>query len=99
MQKFKFDDTYHLIIYELSESLIFYKLHSFIFDNLKNFYSEDEADLKNKLINFRQDFTFTFYKLDQIFNECQFNLARDEVKKISKCQTPFEKMVNFFIYF
>jgi hypothetical protein len=94
MQKYKFDDTYNLIIYELSESLLMYKLHSFIFDNLKNFNSEDEAELKNKLISFRQDFSFTSFKLDQIFNECQFNLAIEEVKKLKNYQTPFEKMVN-----
>lgn len=95
MQKFKIsDDSYNLIVYEISESLIFNKLHSFIFLNLKNFSLEDESDLKNRLTNFRSDFSFTYYKLDQIFNECKFKTALDEIKKITKSQTPFEKMVK-----
>lgn len=95
MQKFKIDDTYNLIIYELTESLIFDKLYPFIFSNLKNFNSEDEVDLKNRMINFRADFSFTYYKLDQIFNECKFKSAIEEIKKISSVVTAFEKMVNY----
>ena len=62
--------------------------------NLKNFNLEDESDFKNRLASFRSDVSFTYYKLDQIFNECKFKTAIDEIKKMSKCQTPFEKMVN-----
>jgi len=62
--------------------------------NLKNFYLEDEGDFKNRIVLFKTDFSFTFYKLDQFFNECKFKSAIDEIKKVTKCQTPFEKMVN-----
>jgi len=93
MQKYKIDDNYNIIIYELTESLIFNKMHSYIFMNLKNFHLEEENDFKNRIIPFKSDFSFTYYKLDQIFNECKFKSALEEIKKISKYQTPYEKMV------
>ena len=67
--------------------------------NLKKFNLEDESDLKNRLTSFKSDFSFTYYKLDQIFNECKFKYAIEEIKKMSKCQTPFEKMVNLIYIF
>ena len=91
--KYKIDDNFETIVHELTESLVFNKLHSFIYLNLKQFNADEEADLKIKMNNLRSDFSFAIYKLDNVYNECKFKSAIAEIKKISSLMTPFEKLV------
>ena len=44
----------------------------------------------------KNDFNFTHYKLGDEFNDCKFELAISEIKKLSNVQTPFEK-INILI--
>lgn len=90
--KFKVDDTYNLIIYELAESLIFNKLYSFIFMNLKQFNEDVESLLKTKLETMKNDFNFSSYEIDSIFSQCNYEIPIYEFQKISTVTTPFEKL-------
>ena len=91
--KFKTDDTYAVILYEMTESLIFNKIYSFIYFNIKQFNYEEEQQLKLKLQNAKSDFTFSKYQVDTIYNECQFISAIQEIKKLPLLSSPFEKIV------
>lgn len=91
--KFKTDDTYTLIMYELTECLIFNRIYSFIYFNIKQFNYEEEQQIKLKLHNTKADFTFSSYQIDAIYNECHFDLAIQEIKKLPLLSTPFEKIV------
>jgi hypothetical protein len=93
LTKFKLDESFSIIIQELCESLIFNKINAFLILKLKQINSDDEAELKIKMNNLKNDFSFTIYKLDSVYNECKFKLAINEIKKLSNCVAPFEKMV------
>jgi hypothetical protein len=93
LQKFKNDDSYNLVINELTESLIFTKINQFLYDNIQQFNIDDEAELKNKINTVKSDFSYTHYKLDPTFNDCKFKTAIAEMKKISNVIAPFEKLV------
>ena len=77
----------------MTESLIFGKIHQFLYNNIQQFNVEEEAELKNKINNLKSDFNFTHYKLEPIFNECKFKSAIFEIKKVSNVIAPFEKIV------
>lgn len=94
LNKYKIDDSFNLIIYELCESLIFNKMYQFLFMNIKQFNSDEETEFKAKINNMRNDFSFSLYKLDVIFNECKFKTAIAEIKKLSNYNSPFEKYVS-----
>lgn len=94
--RFKVDDNFNFIIYELCESLVFNKLFDFLYLNIKQFTSEEETEVKVKMSVFRENFSFTIYKLDNVYNECKFKAAILEIKKIVGLNTPFEKMVKVF---
>jgi hypothetical protein len=94
--KFKIDENFDIIIHELTESLVFNKMHSFIYLNLKQFNADEEADLKIKMSNLKSEFTFAIFKLDNIYNDCKFKNAIAEIKKISNLMAPFEKLVRNF---
>ena len=94
LSKFKIDESFNLIIYELTESLVFNKIYQFLYFNIKQFNIDDEAEIKSKMNLLKNDFSFTLYKLDSIFNECKFKNAVNEIKNINKFSTPFEKLVN-----
>jgi len=91
--KFKVDDGFNLVIYELAESLIFNKIYPFIYFNIKNFNFEDETKLKNTFNEAKKDFTFTTYNVDPILYSCKFNLALQELRKLPFLSAPFEKLV------
>lgn len=91
--KFKVDDGFNLIIYELAESLIFNKIYPFIYFNIKNFNFEEETKLKNTFNEAKKDFTFTTYNVDSILYSCKFNLALQELRKLPFLSAPFEKLV------
>jgi hypothetical protein len=78
----------------MTESLIFSKIHQFLYNNIQQFNVEEEADLKLKINNIKSDFSFTYYKLEPMFNECKFKSAIFEIKKISNVFIPFEKIVK-----
>lgn len=94
LQKYRNDDNFNLIINEMTESLIFSKVHQFLYNNIQQFNVEEEAELKTKINNIKSDFSFTHYKLESIFNECKFKTAISEIKKISNLIIPFEKLVT-----
>lgn len=91
--KFKVDDGFNLIIYELAESLIFNKIYPFIYFNIKNFNFEEETKLKNTFNEAKKDFTFTTYNVDSILYSCKFNMALQELRKLPFLSAPFEKLV------
>jgi hypothetical protein len=91
--KFKVDDGYNLIIYELAESLIFNRIYPFIYFNIKNFNFDEENKLKNTLNESKKDFTFTTYNVDPILYSCKFNSALQEIRKLPLLSAPFEKLV------
>jgi hypothetical protein len=93
MGKYKMDETFNIIIHELSESLVYNKIYQFLFLNLKQFNVDEEAELKIRMENLKGDFSFTIYKLDSVFNECKFKSAINEIKKLSNLNSPFEKLV------
>lgn len=93
LTKYKLDDEFNFIIYELTESLVFSKIGQYLYFNIKQFKSDEETDLKTKLKNLQTEFNFTTYKLDHIFNKCKFKNAINEFRKISNFSTPFEKLV------
>jgi hypothetical protein len=93
MAKYKMDETFNIIIHELSESLVYNKIYQFLFLNLKQFNVDEEAELKIRMENLKGDFSFTIYKLDSVFNECKFKSAINEIKKLSNLNSPFEKLV------
>lgn len=95
LAKYRMDESFSTIVHELTESLVFNRIYKFLFSNIVQFNTDEEADLKIKMNNLKSDFSFTIYKLDTIFNECKFKNAINEIKKISNFQTPFEKMVRF----
>jgi hypothetical protein len=78
----------------MTESLIFSKIHQFLYNNIQQFNVEEELELKHKINNLRADFNFTNYKLEPIFNECKFKPAIFEIKKIANVVVPFEKIVK-----
>lgn len=94
LAKFKSDDTFLVIISELAESLIFNKIYSYLFNNLKVFNLEEETSLKQKFNSYKTEFSFASYQLDQIFNQCKFKSAILELNRLAFCFTPFEKMVK-----
>jgi hypothetical protein len=98
LSKYKLDDAFNTIIHELTESLVFNKIYQFLFLNLKQFNVDEEAELKVKMNNLKNDFSFSIYKLDSVFNECKFRSAVAEIKKISSCSTPFEKFVRTYFF-
>lgn len=65
-------------------------MYQYLFVNIKNFLLEDEQYFKQKLKT--MDFNFINYKLDPIFNECNFSNSINELKKITQYNTPFEKL-------
>lgn len=89
-EKFKSDQNFLLIINELAETLIFEKMFSYIYYNLKQFNKAEEDQLKLKIKN--MEFNFTNYNLDKIYNECKFTQTIEEFRKISNYQTIFEKL-------
>ena len=96
--KFKIDENFETIIHELTESLVFNRMHSFIYLNLKQFNVNEEAELKNKMNSLKSEFTFAIFKLDNIYNECKFKNAIAEIRKISNLMAPFEKLVRICYY-
>ena len=95
MSKYKSDDSFNTIIFELAESLIFNKIYSYLFNNLKSFNSEDESSLKQKFNSFKNEFSFSSYQVDQMFNLCKFKASIEELNKLPYCFTTFEKMVSY----
>ena len=93
--KFKTDDSYNIIIFELAESLVFNKIYSYLFNSLKAFNAEEETALKSRFNSYKNEFSFSSYQVDQVFNQCKFKSAINELNKLSACFTTFEKMVNF----
>jgi hypothetical protein len=93
LQKFKTDENFNLIVYELCESLVFNKIYQHLYLNIKQFTADDETDIKVKMNISKADFSFTIYKVESIYNECKFKTAISELKKITSFTTPFEKMV------
>jgi hypothetical protein len=96
--KYKIDDNFETIVHELTESLVFNKMHSFIYLNLKQFNADEEAELKIKMSNLKSDFSFAIYKLDNVYNDCKFKNAIAEIKKISSLMAPFEKLVRIILF-
>ena len=95
LSKFKVDDSYSALIYELAESLIFNKLYSYLFNNLKAFNSDEETSLKQRFPTFKAEFSFSSYQIDHIFNQCKFKSAIQEFNKLPFFFTLFEKMVCY----
>lgn len=93
LQKYKLDDNYPLVIYELCESLVFDKLFSFLYLNISRFNYDDEMQFKTKLQNYKSEFSFQAFNVDSFFNNCKFKAAISEFKKITTVTTPFEKLV------
>jgi len=96
LQKYKLDDNFPLVIYELCESLVFDKLFSFLHLNISRFNNDEELIFKNKIQNYKNEFSFQSFGLDSLFNNCKFKGAISEFKKIATVATPFEKLVNYF---
>lgn len=96
LSKYKTDE-YNLIIYELTESLVFNKMYQFLYLNIKQFNVDEETELKIKMNNMKSDFSFSIYKLDTIFNECKFKSAINEIKRLPNFGTPFEKLVKLIM--
>jgi hypothetical protein len=94
--KFKIDDNFNTIINELTESLIFSKMHQYIYFNLQQFTAENETEIKTKITSIKNDFSFSQYKLEPIYNECKFKLAVNEIKKLTTVMVPFEKLVKLY---
>lgn len=94
LARFKVDENFNLIIHELTESLVFNKISNFLTNNLKQFNQEEEGDLKTKMFNMKNEYSF---KSDSIFNECKFRLAIAEIRKLSNVVAPFEKLVNYIL--
>lgn len=99
LTKYKVDESFNVIIQELCESLVFNKINAYLILKLKQINSDDEVELKIKMNNLKNDFSFTMYKLDSLYNECKFKLAINEIKKISSSVAPFEKMVHKLLFY
>ena len=93
--KFKVDESYNLVVYELAESLIFNRLYSLIYFNIKNFNYEEENQLKEKLKATKNEFTFTTFNVDPLINQCKFLPALNELRRLPFLSAPFEKLVYF----
>jgi hypothetical protein len=91
--KFKVDETYNMVIYELAESLLFNKIYSLIYFNIKTFNYEEENQLKARLTEAKAEFTFTTYNVDPIINQCKFTNAIQEMRRLPFLSAPFEKLV------
>jgi hypothetical protein len=70
-------------------------MHQYLHYSIQQFNIEDEIEFKNRVTSIKNDFSFSQYKLEPIFNECKFKGAILEIKKISTVTVPFEKMVKF----
>lgn len=93
--KFKADETYNVVVYELAESLIFNKIYSLIYFSIKSFNFEEENILREKLNQTKNEFTFTTYNVDPIINQCKFLNALQELRRLPFISAPFEKLVLF----
>jgi hypothetical protein len=94
LNKFRTDDGFNVVINELAESLVFSKLHQYLYFSLQQFNADSEEELRGKIITMRNDFSFNQYKLDPIFNEIKYKASIAEFKKISTVTIPFEKLVS-----
>jgi hypothetical protein len=93
LSRFRTDDGFNIVINELAESLIFSKLHQYLYASLQQFEVENEEELKAKMAVMRNEFSFSQYKLDPLYNEIKFKASIAEFKKISTVSMPFEKIV------
>ena len=91
--KFKVDETYNLIIYELAESIVFSRIYPLIYFNVKTFNYEEENLLRTRLNQAKNEFTFTTFNIDPLINQCKFSSALLEIRKLPFLSAPFEKLV------
>jgi hypothetical protein len=85
------ENNYLTVCNQLCESLIFNDLYSFIMNNLINFYSEDEKELKKKLKENPSRFDWSNLNIDEAFKNCKFNKEIETLNLIKTKKTVFEK--------
>jgi hypothetical protein len=85
------ENNYLTFCNQLCESLIFNDLYSFIMNNLINFYSEDEKELKKKLKENPSKYDWSNLNIDEAFKNCKFNEEIESLNLLKNKKTIFEK--------
>lgn len=61
--------------------------------NIKKFNYEEEQQIKLKLNQAKNEFTFSSLKVDPLYNQLKFTTAINELKRLCYLTTPNEKLV------
>ena len=86
------DENYYITVCnQLCESLIFKDYYNFIMNNLINFYSEDEKELKKKIKENPTKYDWSNLKIDEAYQNCDFSKEIEDLNLIKDKQTVFEK--------
>jgi hypothetical protein len=94
----KFISAYEIIFKDKSpiasefvDSFIFPQIYDKIVEKFDNFYSQEQKDLKNKIIENIHKYDITEFKLDESLLKCNFDETYEKINKLKKYKTIFEK--------
>ena len=85
------ENNYITVCNQLCESLIFKDYYNFIMNNLINFYSEDEKELKKKIKENPTKYDWVNFNIDDAYKTCDFSKEIQDLNLIKDKQTVFEK--------
>ena len=76
---------------EFVDSFIFKELYDDIMEKFKDFYKEEESQLKKKLEENKSKYNIDILKLPNSIEKCKFNSINKNLSKLSSYKTYFEK--------
>jgi len=91
------ENNFITVCNQLCESLIFKDFYSFIMNNLINFYSEEEKELKKRIKENPSKYDWVNFNIDEAFKSCDFTKEIEDLKLIKEKSTVFEKANVIFL--